>query len=238
MAGGRLHLILLAGGRGLRAQDSDQTPKQFRPTGRGLLFTVSLREFLSLDLDSGFRPRSLTLAVDDPWRETAQSALLELDIPWVLAPAGISRTGSTWNAVQQLEASHSPAVEDLVAVHDAARPFASKDLLLRLAQAAAQSGGAVPGVPVADTIVQSDQGTATYLHRSLLQAVQTPQVFRWDQFQAAHQWAADTGTDFTDDGGLMASRGHSPTVVAGELDNWKVTTNGDWLRTKVLLDAI
>jgi 2-C-methyl-D-erythritol 4-phosphate cytidylyltransferase len=37
---------------------------------------------------------------------------------------------------------------------------------------------------------------------------------------------------------LMASRGHSPTVVAGELDNWKVTTNGDWLRTKVLLDAI
>jgi len=237
MAIGNLHLILLAGGQGTRAADRDNVPKQFRPTGRGLLFTISLREFLTLDAGEGFRPVDLILTVPDTWRKTADQALQELDIPWGLAPAGISRTASTWNALKELEVSHSPREDDLVAVHDAARPFASAELLDRLARAAAQSGGAVPGVPVSDTIVQADVGTAVYLKRSSLLAVQTPQVFRWDRFQSAHAWAAETGADFTDDGGLLAARGHIPVVVAGEQGNWKVTTNGDWLRAEALLES-
>lgn len=235
MAGGRLHLILLAGGQGLRAQGPDQVPKQFRPTGRGLLFTVSLQEFLSLDSDSGFRPADLILTVPDDWRETSAEALAKTDIPWGLAPAGTTRTGSTWNAIGELESVHSPDPEDLVAVHDAARPFASADLLVRLGRAAARARGAIPGVPVPDTIVQSVDGTASYLKRSTLLAVQTPQVFRWDLFRAAHAWAAAHRADFTDDGGLMAAQGHDPVVVAGEPGNWKVTTAGDWDRAQALL---
>ncbi len=251
MGAGNLHLILLAGGQGLRAAGSDGVPKQFRPIGGGLLFTVSLREFLSLDSGSGFRPSDLVLTVPDTWRETAGEALADLDIPFSMAPAGFSRTASTWNAVRELEARFSPQADDLVAVHDAARPFASADLLVRLGRAAAESGGAVPGVPVADTIVQSKApiqskegapvqsgaGEAVYLDRSSLMGVQTPQVFRWDLFQAAHAWAAESGSDFTDDGGLLAERGHPPVVIPGEQGNWKVTTNGDWLRAETLLNS-
>jgi 2-C-methyl-D-erythritol 4-phosphate cytidylyltransferase/2-C-methyl-D-erythritol 2,4-cyclodiphosphate synthase len=237
MAIGNLHLILLAGGQGTRAAGRDNVPKQFRPTGRGLLFGVSLGEFLTLESGTGYRPVDLILTVPDNWRQTADQALQGLDIPWGLAPAGISRTASTWNALKELKAQHSPQEDDLVAVHDAARPFASAELLDRLARAAAESGGAVPGVPVSDTIVQSDVGTAVYLKRSSLLAVQTPQVFRWDRFQAAHAWAAETGADFTDDGGLVAARGHIPVVVAGEQGNWKVTTNGDWSRAEALLES-
>lgn len=237
MAGGRLHLILLAGGRGLRAQGADKIPKQFRSTGRGLLFTVSLREFLSLDPSSGYRPSDLILTVPDDWRETADEALQEVDLPWGLAPAGTTRTGSTWNAIGELEAIHSPDPEDLVAVHDAARPFASSDLLARLGRAAAGAQGAIPGVRVPDTIVQSVGGTASYLERSTLLAVQTPQVFRWDLFRAAHAWAAAHRADFTDDGGLMAAKGHDPVVVDGEPGNWKVTTAGDWERAQALLKS-
>lgn len=237
MAGGRLHLILLAGGRGLRAMDSDHVPKQFRRTGGGLLFTVSLREFLNLDLGSGFRPSDLILTVPDDWRAIAAEALQIMDIRWGLAPAGTTRTGSTWNAVREMEAEFSPDAEDLVAVHDAARPFASADLLVRLGRAAGQAGGAVPGVPVPDTIVQSDEGTAVYLERSTLLAVQTPQIFRWDLFRAAHAWADATGADFTDDGGLMAVCGHDPVVVAGEPGNWKVTTKADWDLAQALLKS-
>ncbi len=237
MAGGRLHLILLAGGRGLRAQGPDPVPKQFRPTGQGLLFTVSLKEFLTLDPGSGFRPVDLILTVPDDWRKIATEALEKMDIPWGLAPAGTTRTGSTWNAIGELEALHSPDPEDLVAIHDAARPFASADLLARLGRAADRARGAVPGTPVPDTIVQSVEGTAAYLERSSLLAVQTPQVFRWDLFHAAHAWAAEKGVDFTDDGGLMAFRGHDPVVVAGEQGNWKVTTAGDWGRAQSLLQS-
>lgn len=237
MAGARLHLILLAGGRGLRAINADKVPKQFRATGRGPMFAVSLREFLNLDPSSGFRPSNLILTVPDDWRETTAGALEKMDIPWGLAPAGTTRTGSTWNAVRELETQFAPHAEDLVAVHDAARPFASADLLVRLGRAAAQAHGAVPGVPVTDTIVQSDGGRATYLERSTLLAVQTPQVFRWDLFQAAHAWAAAAGADFTDDGGLMAACGHDPVVVAGEPGNWKVTTNADWDLAETLLKS-
>ena len=237
MAGDILHLILLAGGQGLRTGESGSVPKQFRRTGRGLLFAVSLREFLTLDPGAIFRPVDLILPGPDKWRETAGEALQDLDIPWGLAPAGVSRTASTWNAVRELEAKYAPQADDLVAVQDAARPFATADLLVRLGRAAAESGGAVPGVPVPDTIVRPEAGAAVYLERSSLLAVQTPQVFRWDIFHAAHTWAAETGADFTDDGALLAVRNHPPMVIPGEQDNWKVTTNGDWRRAEVMLKS-
>jgi len=237
MAAGILHLILLAGGKGQRAGESGVIPKQFRPTGRGLLFSVSLREFLNLGTKDDCRPADLILTVQDLWRGISGEALQNLDIPWGLAPAGSSRTASTWNAVRELEARHSPRADDLVAVHDAARPFASADLLVRLVGAAAEAGGAVPGIPVPDTIVRSEAGAAIYLERSFLLAVQTPQIFRWDIFQAAHNWAAEAGVDYTDDGSLLAVRGHPPVVIPGEQGNWKVTTNGDWLRALAMLKS-
>ena len=141
-------------------------------------------------------------------------------------------------------------------MHDTARPFASAELLAAVTRAAAASGAAVPGVLVPDTIVQcfgcpdptsgpalsadvSDTAqarAARYLDRASLLAVQTPQVFRWDRFHAAHLWAAEQGAHFTDDGGLLAVCGLDPVVVPGEADNWKVTTATDWERARALLD--
>lgn len=238
-----IHLVLLAGGKGLRA-GGGEVPKQFRSTGRGLLFTVSLASFLKLPPEEG-RIASVTVTVPEAWSDSAAAALANLRdlaaaprLPIQLAGAGLNRTASTWNALSRL-AERNPAGEDLVAVHDAARPFADADLLARLARAAAQSGAAVPGVPVADTVVELDSARrAHYLVRSRLAAVQTPQVFRWDLLFPAHREAARQGTDFTDDGGLLAARGCDPTVVAGDPDNWKVTTESDWRRAEELLADI
>lgn len=222
---GKLHLILLAGGKGLRAGRSGQPPKQFRATGRGLLFTVSLDAFHQLPTGIA----TVTVTVPDAWRETAAAALSGRSFQ--LAAAGDTRTQSTWNALQSLT-QQNPDPADLVAIHDAARPFASADLLARLADAAGLRGAAVPGVPVADTILQKD---GKYLDRSRLVAVQTPQVFRWDLLHAAHAWAADQDAAFTDDGSLLAARGCDPVVVAGEVNNWKVTSEDDWNRALELL---
>jgi len=231
MAESRLHLIL---GRGTRATADDTTPKQFRETGSGPLFTVSLKSFLAA---GDWRPATVAVAVPEDWRTVAESALTGLDIPFEMAPAGDSRTASTWNAAETLRKAHDPKPTDLVAVHDAARPFASTDLMARLCEAAVERGGAVPGVPVPDTIVRSDGPGAVYLQRNLLRAVQTPQVFRWDIFHAAHAQAAAKGLEFTDDGGLLASCSHDPAVVDGEPGNWKVTTDDDWRRAWDLLGA-
>jgi 2-C-methyl-D-erythritol 4-phosphate cytidylyltransferase/2-C-methyl-D-erythritol 2,4-cyclodiphosphate synthase len=236
-----LHLILLAGGKGLRAGHDELPPKQFRTTRRGMLFTVSLRNFLNV------RPRavSVTVAVPPAWRDEANSALTPLlgplDLPWLLAESGETRTRSTGRAMEMLAGSaQPPADDDLVAIHDAARPFASDELLDSLCVAAIRHGGAVPGIPLTDTVIQmvgDSTGQATYLDRPRLRAVQTPQVFRWDLALEAHRWAANTGARFTDDGSLLADRGHPPTIVEGDPRNWKITTDADWKRVEELLGS-
>ena len=174
----------------------------------------------------------LTVVVPDPWRPLVESALRaeDLPVPFTLARAGEHRTASGWNAVQAITAND----DDLVAMHDAARPFATHHLLARVAEAAARHRAAVPAVPVHDTIVQlaDDGAVAAYLERGALAAVQTPQVFRHADLRAAHAWCAGAGLSFTDDGGLLAARGLRPFVVPGEVANWKVTTAEDWLRVE------
>jgi len=230
-----LHLIVLAGGMGLRAGGETGVPKQFRQTGRGPLFAVSLREFRNPVPGAMWHLASVTVTAPEAWHDVVTVELVGHALPGQLARPGETRTASTWSAVRALESAAAPAGSDLVAVHDAARPFASVKLLDTLAVAARAHGGAVPGVPVADTIAQTADGTAAYLQRDTLVAVQTPQVFQWTEFAAAHQWAHQAGADFTDDGSLLAARGYSPAVVAGEAGNWKVTTAADWERAVDLL---
>ncbi len=243
-----IHLIILAGGLSSRARGSDSAaPKQFRTVGDTMLLMFSVRELLQVA-----NVATLTITVPDPWQALIASTLAaaELDVPYLLAPSGPHRTGSTWNAVEAMGErpdDSAPDATDLVAVHDAARPFATQHLLRRLVEAAVASGGAVPGVSVPDTIVQivrSDaavgdeaeaRAAASYLDRARLQAVQTPQVFRWELFHDAHRWCHENGASFTDDGGLLAARGHEPIVVMGEQDNWKITTETDWARAVAVL---
>ncbi len=242
MTGGAppLHLLILAGGQGLRARGGDSAaPKQFRRVAGSLLVTWSARE-----LAAAPGVASLVVAVPEPWRAVVRTDLADLDLkcPCHLAGAGETRTGTTWEAICVLRDRVAPGADDLVAVHDAARPFADRRLLGRLAAAAAEHGAAVPGVPVADTIVALRDGDdetarAGYLERDALRALQTPQVFRWLPFLEAHQWCAGSGEAFSDDGGLLAARGLAPVVVRGEPENWKITTEADLERAEAVLLA-
>ena len=240
----RLYLAVLAGGRSTRARRSDSAaPKQFREVGGSMLFLQGLSE-----LAQAPGVAHAVVVVPEAWLPLAQSALASatLPIPWTLAAAGEHRTASAWNALREmaaLPADVRPTEDDLVAVHDAARPFASRHLLARVARSAARRRAAVPAVPVADTIVQlmpgeddsAERPVAAYLERGRLAAVQTPQVVRWRDLHAAHAWAAAEGRSFTDDGGLLASRGIEPVVVMGEPGNWKITNEDDWQRADALL---
>ena len=120
-----------------------------------------------------------------------------------------------------------PREAEVIVVHDAARPLAS-DALFRAVIAAVASegaGGAVPGVPVSDTIKMVD-GTRTVtqtLDRSSLVAVQTPQAFAAELLRRAHA----EGGEATDDAALVEALGATVRVVPGDPHNLKITTPAD-----------
>ena len=119
----------------------------------------------------------------------------------------------------------------LVCVHDAARPFASDDVFRRVVDAVrAGVDGAVPGVPVTDTIkrVDADRAVVETPPRASLVAVQTPQCFRADVLRRAHSG----GADGTDDASLVEAIGGRVVVVEGDARNRKIThpEDLDWAR--------
>lgn len=124
---------------------------------------------------------------------------------------------------------------DVVLVHDAARALTPSELFDRVVDAVATTGrGAIPGLPVSDTIKRVGHGRTIVetVDRSELTAVQTPQGFPAEQLRAAYTGAA---RDVTDDAQLMADAGHPVDIVEGDPLAFKITTAWDLRRAEELL---
>ncbi len=139
---------------------------------------------------------------------------------------GASRAASVRNGLEAVP--HDAAI---ICVHDAARPLAGADIYERVVhEVRSGAAGAVPVVPVTDTIRRVDGGV---VDRSTLQAVQTPQAFRAELLRAAHAGADDA----TDDASLVEAAGHAVVAVEGNPRNIKITQPDDlaaaeaWLAT-------
>jgi 2-C-methyl-D-erythritol 4-phosphate cytidylyltransferase len=121
-----------------------------------------------------------------------------------------------------------PDDADLILVHDAARPFATPELVSRVLEALGQADGAVPGVPVTDTVKRVSAGFVVETpDRSQLVAVQTPQGFRADVLRRAYAQPAEVLAGATDCASLVEATGGRVAVVEGDPGNLKVTTPDD-----------
>lgn len=124
-----------------------------------------------------------------------------------------------------------PPDATIICVHDAARPFASGVVYQRVVGGVVDGNdGAVPGVPISDTIkqVNSSDVVVNTPQRATLRAVQTPQAFRADALRRAHE----NHGEGTDDAALVELIGGTVIVVAGDELNKKITTRDDldWAR--------
>jgi 2-C-methyl-D-erythritol 4-phosphate cytidylyltransferase len=203
--------IVVAGGTGRRFGRS----KQFAP--------LSGRPILEWAVQA-CRPFSDGVVLVVP----AEAA--EADVPShsadAVVPGGSTRSDSVRHGLAAV-----PADAEVVVVHDAARPLATARLFGAVI-AAVRNGdadGAVPGLPVNDTIKEVDgaQRVKATLDRSALVAVQTPQAFGADLLRRAHERAAAVGTSATDDAALVEALGATVLVVPGEAGNIKITTPED-----------
>lgn len=124
----------------------------------------------------------------------------------------------------------------LVAIHDAARPFVSEEVIRATIQRAAETGAAAPAIPVKDTIKVAHDGVVEYTpDRTTLFAVQTPQIFDADLIRAALQKAMDDHAEITDDCSAVERLGMKISLTAGDERNFKLTTPADIALAEVML---
>jgi 2-C-methyl-D-erythritol 4-phosphate cytidylyltransferase len=209
----RAAAIVLAAGAGRRL--GAEVPKAFLSIGeRPILAVAAAAAVASGAIDA--------LVVTSPagYETVAGGSVEGLGVPTTIVTGGATRQASVRAALAVLGSDVG-----IVAIHDAARPFAPPDLFRAVVEAVrAGADGAVPVVAVTDTVkrLEGDRIAAT-LDRSELALAQTPQAFRVDALRAAHERAAAEGIEVTDDAMLLEP---DATVVAvpGDPMNFKVTT--------------
>jgi 2-C-methyl-D-erythritol 4-phosphate cytidylyltransferase len=162
-------------------------------------------------------------AIIEPLREKGEILLVE---------GGAQRQDSVQAGLKAVSAS-----SDFVMVHDAARPFVTKELFDVVFAAAKLSDAAVCGAPCSDSLkeVAEDGLVVNTVDRSKLWSVQTPQIFRTKLLRDAYQVALKTGALFTDDTAVVENVGHPVRIVLYHGINLKVTTPSDWTLAEAYL---
>jgi 2-C-methyl-D-erythritol 4-phosphate cytidylyltransferase/2-C-methyl-D-erythritol 2,4-cyclodiphosphate synthase len=226
--------LVVAAGRGSRAGAGG--PKQYRELGGRQVLTRTLEALLRAAPDA----RALTVIhADDRDLYDAAVAPLSENLREKLLPptiGGATRQESVCNGLDTLSGVCAP--EDLVLIHDAARPFVSPDMIERAKNAAREKGAAIPGLAVTDTIKQiaDDARIVATPDRASLRAVQTPQAFRYGLIHKAHLSAKAEGAgELTDDAAVAEWAGHCVFVFPGEAENGKLTTLEDFVRAEAKL---
>jgi len=211
--------IVLAAGAGRRLGADE--PKAFLTIGgRPILAVAAAAAAASGAIDE------MIVTVPDGFEDRARGCVEGLGIPCTVIPGGDSRQASVRAAL-----AAAGGIE-LVAVHDAARPFAPPDLFVSVLDAVdADVDGAVPVLPVADTVKRIEGGfIIATVPRDELALAQTPQAFRVSALRDAHDRAAASGLGVTDDAQLLEAVGHRVRAIAGDPMNTKITTMLDLAR--------
>src|SRR6202034_2453034 len=124
------------------------------------------------------------------------------------------------------------APDDIVRVHDAVRPFVTRQIIHEVIEAAEKYGAAIAGLPAVDTVKQVERTSEgaiikDTIHRAGVVLAQTPQGFRYEVIKKAIDEAAADGFMGTDEASLAERSGHEVAVVMGSPRNIKITTPAD-----------
>jgi 2-C-methyl-D-erythritol 4-phosphate cytidylyltransferase len=230
---GRAAAVVLGAGLGRRL--GAREPKAF--------LTIGGRPILAVAAAGAAAARAVgILVVTCPpgGEDRAREYLAEVRHPAIVVPGGATRQASVALAIEAL-----PRDVELVAVHDAARPFASPELFdLVLAavdgnETGDRADGAIPIVPIPDTVKRVHDGLVLGTEpRAQLAAAQTPQGFRVEALRDAHARAAEAGLEATDDSQVLEHAGYRVRVIAGDPMNFKITTLLDLARAEAWMGRV
>lgn len=143
---------------------------------------------------------------------------------------GEERWTSVYKALQEI------GDDDIVLIHDGARPLVGQETINLCIEAASRYGCCAAGVPVKDTVKIVDEGIATEtLDRSRLYAIHTPQAFIGKEIKADMKIGIENGYFGTDEAFFAEKQGKKVFIVESKYDNIKVTTSDDLIVAEALL---
>ena len=223
-----LWVIIPSAGKGKRFGSS--TPKQYQTLLNSTVLQHALNRFDSRDDVSGI---VLAVAPDD---ENIKSLSISSKVHVV--EGGQERSDSVLNALIYLQTLIGE--NDLIAVHDAARPCIRKSSLDQLFEVSRSAdSGAILALPATDTIKVAIAGQIEKtIDRNQVWMAQTPQVFSYKLLYSALVQAKENNTPVTDEASAIEMMGLKPAVVPGKKDNIKITSSEDLALAAFFLNKI
>lgn len=216
----KLSVIITAGGSSSRY---GQTNKLLEKIDGKEVIIHSIEAFLP------FNPAEIVVSTSESLELPIIQLLKEYNLTNVkLTRGGLTRQQSVFNALK------SCVYNDLVAIHDAARPLVKRDDIMKCIQKAVKTKAAIVAVRAVDTIkrVDEDGKIIETPNRETLWYVQTPQIFDYNLIMDAHY--SLEGLSFSDDAGMLESLGVDVYVSEGSYSNIKITTKKDIYLSQML----
>ncbi len=212
--------LIVAAGRGERL--GGDVPKQYRPIGGKPVLrwaAEALAGHPSID--------EVRVVIGEGQQQMARDALAGIAVGDLIL-GGAERSDSVLNGVRAIR-------DGAVLVHDAARPFCPPAVIDRLLAALDGNDGAVPVLPVADTLALGDKVLDSSVDRRRMLRVQTPQAFHVEDLIYAYEEAGRSSA--TDESTVMLAAGLKVASVEGDPMLEKLTTPADWERAEAILTS-
>lgn len=225
--------IILSGGIGTRMRAD--IPKQYIEVGGKPVIIYCIEQFVkSSSIDS------FIISLDGQWKEMVEEHLFQLDIQ---CPVFYSRPGKTrqYTIYQALKCAIANGFkdDDIVIVHDAARPLVSDRLINACINACLEYDGVLPVLPMKDTIYSSEDGVhlSSLLNRNKLFAGQAPEAFQLGKYWKAHKIMPDHEILAVNGSTEIAYKmGLNIKLIPGDEMNFKITTPMDLERFKRMIE--
>jgi len=213
---------------GAKGKQKASPSKQFTELGGTPILIHTLRKFAAVDAVSEIwiALRENEIAAFRARLDSEAKDVLKKNVQ--LVAGGEHRQQSVENALNAVAA----AADDIVLVHDAVRPFVSREIIQQVIDAAQKYGAAIAGLPAVDTVKQVERTAegalikATIPRAGIVMA-QTPQGFRYSVIKKAFDEASADGFLGTDEASLVERSGHDVAVVMGSPRNIKITAPAD-----------
>lgn len=214
------YTVIPASGSGIRF--GGRVPKQFLKVNGREIISYTIKKFESIEFIKGIiiaaKPEYFSLL-----SEIADKYRFKKIICFV--SGGETRMESVYNGLSALNCRKT----DIIAVHDAVRPFISKALIMNLFKFCAKHGSVIPALPVPDTVkeIKMKNVVNRTLSRESLMLAQTPQVFKYGEMLKSYEKAMKDNFIGTDESSILEYAGNKVRIIEGEKRNIKITTKED-----------